>query len=337
MSEEDVESEALRNGLNARPLAADAMARIREATEREWRLQIRPERVRKTWPRMAIAAGAVMVAVAAGWMFNLTRDVDTQSPALGRLERVGMQGAVEQRWLNRSVSLGSGDLLRAGETVDTRSSALIALANGGTLRLGAATRIEVLSDMRIRLAAGTAYVDIPPGTAEGSQFVVQTPVGEVSHVGTQFEVALLQDRDRIRVRVREGQIALRGSTGQTALAGAGVELIARADGAVTRQTIATSGRDWAWVEALAPEFEIENRLLGDYLQWVARETGRSLSMDAGARKQAESTRLHGSIRGLTVMESLAAVMEISALHLNTPDGSIQVSSGREVPLAEKSK
>jgi ferric-dicitrate binding protein FerR (iron transport regulator) len=248
-----------------------------------------------------------------------------------------MQGAVQQRWLSRNVALGSGDLLRAGQTVDARSSALIALAHGGTLRLAAGTRIDVVADTRIRLASGTAYVDIPPGAGEGTQFVVLTSVGEVSHVGTQFEVALLEDRERIRVRVREGQIALRGSTGQTSLAGAGTELIARADGAVTRQAFATSGRDWAWVEALAPEFDIENRLLGDYLQWVARETGRELTMDAAARKRAATTRLHGSVRGLTVLDSLAAVMDTTALHLSTPDGLIQVSSAREVPLAEMSK
>ena len=161
--------------------------------------------------------------------------------------------------------------------------------------------------------------------------------GEVAHVGTQFEVTLLDVHDRVWVRVREGQVALRGPAGQTALAGAGTELIARADGGVTRQSIATSGHDWAWVEALAPEFEIENRLLGDYLQWVSRETGRSLALDAGAQKQAATTRLHGSVHGLTVLDSLDAVLETSALHLDTPDGMIRVSSGREVPLAEKSK
>ncbi len=337
MIEEDVESELLRSGLSTPPLAADVMARIRVATEREWRLQVRPQRVLRTWSRVAIAATAVCVVVAAGWVVALTRGGDSQSPTLGRLERVGMQGAVQQRWLSRNVALGSGDLLRVGQTVDAHSSALVSLAHGGTLRLAAGTRVDVVSETRIRLASGTAYVDIPPGAGDGTQFVVLTAVGEVSHVGTQFEVALLEDRERIRVRVREGQIALRDSTGQTSLAGAGTELIARADGAVTRRAIATSGGDWAWVEALAPEFNIENRLLGDYLQWVARETGRELTMDAAARKRAATTRLHGSVRGLTVLDSLAAVMDTTALHLSTPDGLIQVSSGREVPLAEMSK
>jgi ferric-dicitrate binding protein FerR (iron transport regulator) len=337
MSEDEVESEVLRSALSARPLAAEAMARIREATEREWMAQVRPARVRRNWPRMAIAAATVMILVATGWMVTLTRGVDVQAPALGRLERVGMQGAVERHLLSRSVPLATGDLLRSGESVDVRSNALVALANGGTLRLVAGTRVEVVSDTRIRLTKGVAYVDIPPGTSEGAQFVVQTPVGEIAHVGTQFEVALLDDHERVRVRVREGQVALRAIAGQTSVAGAGTELLVRADGVVARQPFATSGRDWAWVEALAPEFNIENRLLGDYLQWVARETGRNLTMDAGARKRAASTRLHGSVRGLTVMDSLAAVSETSTLHFDTTDGLIQVSSGREVPAAEMGK
>jgi uncharacterized NAD(P)/FAD-binding protein YdhS len=170
MSEEEVESEVLRSGLTARPLDAEAMARIRKATEQEWRTQVRPQRMRKGWTRMAIAASAAIVAVAGGLMFTF-QGVDTQSPALGRLERVGMQGVVERNWLNRSVALNSGDLLRAGETVHARSNALVTLANGGTLRLVAGTHINVVSDTKIRLTRGVAYVDIPLGT-EGAQFVV---------------------------------------------------------------------------------------------------------------------------------------------------------------------
>ena len=42
------------------------------------------------------------------------------------------------------------------------------------------------------------------------------------------------------------------------------------------RSIDTTGASWAWVETLAPEVDIEDRPLEEFLDWVARETGRKL-------------------------------------------------------------
>lgn len=335
MNDEDLDTEMLRAGLNERPLAGNAMARIRRATEQEWKSQLMPARDRRHWSRRVAVAAVVLLSLGAVWTATTYRGIDVQASALGRLERVGMQGVFERRWPARVVPVSAGDLLRVGQSLDAQSGALIALANGGTLRLAKGTRLEVVSDSRIRLTRGMAYVDIPPGVGNSAQFVVQTPYGDIAHVGTQFEVALLDDQTQ--VRVREGQVAVRVPGGQVAVAEAGSELRVAVGGTITRNLIPTAGHEWAWVEALAPEFDIENRLLGDYLQWVSRETGRKLVMDDGARKLSMTIRLHGSVRGLAVLDSYAAVMATTTLHYDTPVGLIRVSSGREEPAAELAK
>jgi hypothetical protein len=91
--------------------------------------------------------------------------------------------------------------------------------------------------------------------------------------------------------------------------------------------MSTHGRQWSWVEALAPEFEIEDRPLGDFLQWAARETGRELQItDDRARSVVERTRLRGSVRGLTPLEALERVLRSTSLRFDLHEDAIRVSS-----------
>jgi hypothetical protein len=127
--------------------------------------------------------------------------------------------------------------------------------------------------------------------------------------------------------VREGQVRLRRASG-TESAGAGTELIVPESGPVARQAVSTHGRQWSWVEALAPEFEIEDRSLRDFLQWIARETGRELVIaDDHARSVIERTQLHGSVRGLTPLEALGRVLRATSLRFDLHEDAIRVSSG----------
>ena len=86
----------------------------------------------------------------------------------------------------------------------------------------------------------------------------------------------------------------------------------------------------AWAESLAPDIEIENRPLQEFLVWFSRETGRKLVLaDDTVRNQAASIRMHGNVRGLTAMEALSAVMAATTLRFELPEGVIRVSSARE--------
>jgi hypothetical protein len=99
---------------------------------------------------------------------------------------------------------------------------------------------------------------------------------------------------------------------------------------VTRRPMSTAGREWAWAELLAPEIEIENRPLQEFLDWFSRETGRKLELaDEAVRVQTATIRMHGNIRGLTAMEALSAVMAATTLRFELPEGVIRVSSARD--------
>jgi ferric-dicitrate binding protein FerR (iron transport regulator) len=134
--------------------------------------------------------------------------------------------------------------------------------SGNVLRVGADSRVVVVSPTVARLERGTVYVS----RTQGPQVTIQTPFGDVRDIGTEFEVRLTDDR--LEVRVDSGIVAFGNAT-----ANAGETLVA------TR----------AEVEKL---IRLEGLRLEDVLQRVAREKG--LTLDWRAPASAKTTTLRGT-------------------------------------------
>jgi ferric-dicitrate binding protein FerR (iron transport regulator) len=325
---DDSADRALRDGLRASALSPEALQRIRRAAHSEWQANTRAP-ARRRWLALAAAASVVTIAAVLGWsVFMGDGALDSGAP-VGELARADAPGIVEPYLLRPDVALATGSKLRAGHSFDMRGASLVALAGGGNLRVARASAIEVLAAGSIRLERGELYVDIPPGTRGQNYFLVVTPAGEFRHVGTQFAVAIVNGQTRLRVR--EGSVQWHATEGDSTV-DAGTEVFIDGNRNVTRRTIATTGRDWAWTESLAPEIEIENRPLKTFLEWFSRETGRKLVLtDESVRKQAEAIRMHGNVQGFTAIEALSAVMSATTLSFDLPEGMIRVSSAREPP------
>lgn len=300
-SDDDSLGHMLEDGLRRAPLTDAAYARIRAAVATEWQQTARPRSRRVLLTRWsAIAAGVAATLVLAVILLH-----SPTKPAV-----VGV--------------VVPATTLRVGDVLLARGPMLVSLVGGGTLRMMGGTRIEAVAADQIALVQGEVYVDLPPTLPRASTFAVRTPLGSVEHLGTQFDVSLGQ---ALRIRVREGAIRLRRSSG-TETAAAGTELIVPRTGPTTKRAIATHGPDWSWVEALEPVYVIDDRKLIDFLQWTARETGRRLSFeDDHAREVAEQTRLHGSITGMRPTEALETVLATTSLRYDVEDGLIRVSSG----------
>jgi hypothetical protein len=322
---DDAADQALRAGLRASALSAEAMQRIRMATEAEWRAQVvaAPVPPRRRWMPLAAAASVVtLLAVGAVTLF-LGEQRASSGALLGTVARIEAPGLQQTQWLREDVPMPEGSELRVSQKLDARGDTLITLSGGGNLRVARATAFEITSPDSIRLDRGELYVDIPPGSRPSAKFTVITTDGEFRHVGTQFAVTVANEQTRLRVR--EGTVLWHAAAGDSRV-DAGIEVTIGANGA-QRRAIPTTGRDWSWAESLAPEIDIEDRPLREFLEWFSRETGRTLVLaDDSARLQAGRIRMHGNIRGLTAMEALSAVMASTTLHYELPEGAIRVSS-----------
>jgi ferric-dicitrate binding protein FerR (iron transport regulator) len=199
-----------------------------------------------------------------------------------------------------------------GDEIRSRPGGRLALRIGElSLRLDQDSDMTVLAADRVELRRGALYVDSGADATSGNRLRVATPFGDVSHVGTQYETRVTDDR--LRVRVREGRVRIAVREGGVADGAAGQQLTF-GQGGVQRAAIDRASADWAWAGEIAPAYELENRSLAQFLSWVGRETGREVVFDSPA-SQAEAERivLRGSTAGLSPERALAAVMSTTRL------------------------
>ncbi|MEN5064954.1 FecR domain-containing protein [Achromobacter aegrifaciens] len=143
-----------------------------------------------------------------------------------------------------------------------------ALADGTGLTLDAATKVDVRYSSELRalaLRAGRIYIETAPDPATPARpFVVQTPMGTVQAIGTQFSVGL--DDGGAEVRVYAGAVVLRPKDG-------GASRVLQA-GRQARFDAAAVAADTALREP-APEWKMgiltaDNMRLADWADTMAR-------------------------------------------------------------------
>jgi ferric-dicitrate binding protein FerR (iron transport regulator) len=315
------EARILREGFKTSPLSAEALKRIRAATEAEWRATVSVRRRR--WAPAGIAASVLGVTLVVGLSIFGTAGSDRDGEVLANLVRSESPGMLQVRAFRSDASVDAGGALLSPRTYEARGQALLALKSGGNLRLAAGSRIEIVEKDAVRLDAGQLYVDIPPGSRAGSAFVVMTPAGEFRHVGTQFALAVANGETRLRVR--EGKVRWVNANGESSVE-AGADIHITRDGEVSRRVITPSDDAWDWIAATTPDFEVANRPLQEFLAWVARESGRELVLaDEDTHRQVATIRMHGSVNGLTPLQALSAVMAATSLRYELSEGQIRVS------------
>jgi ferric-dicitrate binding protein FerR (iron transport regulator) len=206
-------------------------------------------------------------------------------------------------------------------TTDDRGRVALRLGTA-SVRLDASSTVILASSTRLALERGAVYIDARAPTAGGG-LIIGTPLADVLELGTQFEVRLLDDR--IRVRVREGAVSLlRGNPVHTLAAGEEASL-AR-DGTLQLGRIARDDRAWEWVLAVAPQFRLEGSSAASFLRWSARETGLALRWESPeVAAAAESIVLHGDATGVPPDRAPAAVLPTCGLAHRIDNGTLVVS------------
>ena len=292
---------------------------------------------------------AAYARVQEAWQAGLAEAPPAQAPAaeqvfLGTVRRRGLFAVAASVVMGLAVGLGlwstrgtapasivarvtavqGVSTLKVGDalTVDSRivtgeATVALALPSGLSVRLAPASESVFESAERLRLDRGRVYVDSGSGAA-GDPWVVETGLGEVRHLGTQYLVTI--GTDGLAVAVREGRIALqpaRGGTAQTtAIAGERLRVAADAPGQILRTALSPTDAQWDWIESVPTALEVEGLTLGEFLVWYRRETAQEVTLDGVDA----ATRLHGSIAGLTPDEALEAIAAATDLDVRRVEG-----------------
>jgi ferric-dicitrate binding protein FerR (iron transport regulator) len=322
MEDQDLERLLKSAGPREKP-PADVEHHVRERLHADWIAMLGEGRARRRLrTQFALAAGILAAAVglwlAGPRMAGPPEAVGTVASASGEIrERTG--------WLSGWRVLEGGDVVVAGRTLETGAEgrAALALAGGLSARLDHGTRVALLESGKLRLDRGALYVDSGADARRAAALEVQTDAGSVRHVGTQYEVRVL-DRG-IELRIREGRVEWRSTGGGVELGHAGEQLVISDDGRVSREAASAYGEGWDWAAAAAPAIDIEGLPLTRFLAWAGRELGRDVEY-AQSLSEAELAAIvvHGSTAGLTPIEALHAVLSTTSVQAMVVDGRIVV-------------
>jgi hypothetical protein len=307
-------------GGRAQP-AADVKEAVRAAVHAQWRevVDSRKRRSRRVW-----LAAAASLAVAAIGLVTVRTIVTAPNIVVANVSlATGDVKARASAWRGWK-SANAEQAVHDGDTVMTGSNgrAALALAGGVSLRLDHDTRIAFDDAEHVDVLEGAVYVD-SGAEASAKALQIRTPAGAVRHVGTQYEVRLVDAGTR--VRVREGRVELMPADGGAHSVAAGEQVVVSSAGVLAREPIATSGSEWEWVLNVAPPFDIDGHRVREFLTWVGRELGREIVF-ASAESEAEANRavLSGSMGGLTPAEAIAAVLPTTRLRSLDRDGQIVI-------------
>jgi ferric-dicitrate binding protein FerR (iron transport regulator) len=285
--------------------------RVRASVHAHWVGRRRQHARRK---RVAVA-GVLLGGLASGYMVVGRQTLDETRPraaevvatveqTIGTPRRVISKGQAQH-----ATELTRSDSIRTDEWIETDSLARVALValDGTSIRLDAGSRARLLATNVIELTSGAVYIDT---SARSAQYEVRTPLARARDLGTQFEVRLV--RDNVRLRVRSGLVEL--SDGARVVSGrVGMEVTLSRERADSRP-IPTHGPEWDWMMHLAPPLDIDGLPLSVVLQRVAREYGWTLDYgDPALAREAERIFLHGSVRGLSPAEALDVAITTSGL------------------------
>jgi ferric-dicitrate binding protein FerR (iron transport regulator) len=243
------------------------------ALHSEWRRNTLARRRRRV-ASFAAAAAASLAVAAVGYLV-LTRPTATIETALATIEQVEGDDVTWRDDRSQAQALGGRRVLEGGQRLATGPASRVALRwhDGGSLRLDAESRVEFVSKGALRLSAGRLYFDsaVEVTGRPAPILAVQTPAGEVVHIGTQFMISVAGEE--VVLSVREGQVKVTGDGFELVVA-ANQELDLRPDGTRRTSPIDGYGPAWEWATDIAPPIELDGRSAFDVVAWAARETGR---------------------------------------------------------------
>jgi len=303
------------------PPPAGAMEDVRAAVQAEWRDVVTARRSSRRFVSLAAAAGLAAAALTTLWITT----TGPEPGAGGLVASVANEtGAVEWRAGGETAwrALDATHPVSMNEELRTGASSRVALdlEGGPALRLDEHTVVAFTAPGRLALRRGAVYVD---SRDAGDSLVIDTPFGEVTHLGTRYLARL--EPGALRVAVRDGRI--RVETGaREELVGAGELLMLPERGSPVRRALAAYAPEWDWAVSIAPAPGIEGMSLAAFLDWAGRETGRRVAFDSPqAERAARDVVLHGSIEGLAPGAALAAVLSTPTLRHELADGHILLS------------
>lgn len=308
----------------------DGAGQLKAALRPIWQATVQARRARRrkmAFAGVSLAAAAAVAALVLLWPTEAIRPL----LPVGTIERVeGLAATLSAPDQPPATIRPASSALEIAplQRIDTGDATRVAvrLSNGASLRLDQGTSIILESTGSLMLLQGAAYLDTDDGRAS---ILVRTPLGTARDLGTRFEVRLAPRV--MTVRVRGGLVAV-DSDGRTEVR-AGMQGTFVLDEEPILSPIAPDASEWAWAQSIAPPFTLEGRTAAEFLEWVGRETGRTITyVSDEALRRATGSVLHGDLAGVPPAAAPEIVLPSAGLTAERdPDGAFRIGLAGVTP------
>lgn len=286
------------------PVPAERFERARQSVHSHWQQVVAKQpasRLRRYRP-LAIAASMLLVVSVTLVLWNQIQLPPTLP--LASVERVLGEVQVNNETIHEYSEIKANTLIQTGEA----GRVALRMSGGQSLRINTSSKVTVHSPNHISLETGAVYID--SSNAQKEPMRVSTPLGIAQDIGTQFQVRL--SGMQLVVGVRQGLV-------EVTRAGQKILSISKGFYAELNNTdeselnpLQSNDTDWAWIETIAPQFDIQNANLAQYLRWYTLESGLELVWaNTASESNALNTQLSGSIAGSSLAEGLLLVKQVA--------------------------
>lgn len=212
-----------------------------------------------------------------------------------------------------------------GDTLQTfGQGAQLQRADGTELRVSDNASLSFPSPSTLHLRRGRLYVQTH-GIARTRDLVVNTDLGSIEHLGTQFLVE--RAYEGLLVAVRDGRVALHYPQHEAVELQDGQAARIVPHRALERWNLEAFDSVWDWADGLAPPLVIDGQSLYAVLNQIAERSGLVLRFSTPeAESAARGLALHGAPLDLPPRDALAAVLATTTLSGTAADRVILVSA-----------
>jgi ferric-dicitrate binding protein FerR (iron transport regulator) len=300
-----------------RPMPPDEVSSaVYQHSRSAWLAQVRRRHALRRGYAWAAGGAAFVMACWGAWNLYPHQVVATVAPG---------QAVIINHSLWHPLAGDTDGNLFEGDTLQTfGQGAQLQRADGTDLRVSDNASLSFPSPSTVRLRRGRLYVQTH-GVARTRDLVVNTDLGSIEHLGTQFLVE--RDNDALLVAVRDGRVALHYPQHEAVELRDGQAARVVPHGELQRWDLEAFDSVWDWADGLAPPLAIDGQSLYAVLNQIAQRSGLVLRFSTpAAESAARSLALHGAPLELQPRDALAAVLATTTLSGTAADRVILVSA-----------
>ena len=224
-------------------------------------------------------------------------------------------------WENLSIhkTINPGDFIKTLEN----NRLYVKLTNGNSFRLDEKSTLKINTSDSFTLFNGQIYIDSDTQTGN-HKLTVDTPLAIINHIGTRYSISY--NDNSLNVSVRDGLVLVDRINAEKHEIEKGNQYTQLSNGEIKLSTIDTFDEKWLWTQKITQTFDIQDKSMSEYLEWVSNETGFPIHYESfNIKSKAKEVILSGSINGILPMDSIDVIVPTTRFSYEIINDEIYIS------------